>query len=112
MFIEHREEKGTYLVYPSGKIVLKHADEFGNYVRGLIDNGEVKGLIVNFANVESIDSSGIGALIGIFRSLDLKKIKMILCNVTPKIQEMFDISNLTRVMIIVTAEQEARNLVS
>ncbi len=65
-------------------------------------------LIVDMADVNYIDSSGVGTLVDIFRRLHRDKRKMILMSPSVRVCGVLEITKLDRFFTITATEQEAR----
>jgi len=65
-------------------------------VKGVITL-ETKNLFVDLAGIGFIDSTGFGALISILKSMKGQEGRMLLFNVSPEIEELMDLMQLTTV---------------
>ena len=68
----------------------------------LIETYHVKTLIFDFTNTEFMDSSGIGVLIG--RSFSGGQV--VATNLSPRVEQIFRISGLQRLITVVPSDQE------
>lgn len=69
-------------------------------------NDENKFLLFNFNEIDFIDSSGLGALISILKTLSLNQGLMALCEVKAPILNLFKITRMDQVFNISSNEQE------
>ena len=80
-----------------GRLVAESTDEVKKVVRPLLEaHGKI---IVDLGDVNYLDSSGLGALVG----LKVSAIKQGLCilefeNMTPRVMELLKLSNLTKIL--------------
>jgi anti-anti-sigma factor len=79
-----------------GRLISENADELKDLLRPLIAQGGR--IVVDLGDVNYLDSSGLGALLG----LKVSAIKSGLCilqfeNMTPRVLELLRISNLTQI---------------
>ena len=72
----------------------------------LIETYHVKTLIFDFTNTEFMDSSGIGALIGRSRNLSFSGGQVVATNLSPRVEQIFRISGLQRLITVVPSDQE------
>lgn len=94
MKISTREVEGVTIVDLSGRITL--GDETGNLrtvVRELLDKG-VKKIVLNFAGVSYIDSTGVGELVGCYTTVRSQGGEMKLMALTQKVQDLFHVTKL------------------
>jgi len=78
---------------------LSKADQFKQFVIDEIDKGERK-LIVSFKNVEYIDSSFLGALVGILKHLLPLKGQLMLSDLNGDIENLFELTRLNKIFNI------------
>jgi len=92
--ISTREAEGVTIVDLSGRITL--GDETGKLrsaVRDLLDKG-VKKIVLNFAGVSYIDSTGVGELVGCYNTVRKQGAEMKLMKLTQKVQDLFHVTKL------------------
>ena len=95
-----REVDHVTVVDIHGRIVL--GDEIGalrDTVRDLVSQGK-KRIILNLANVDYIDSSGVGELVGSFTSVRNGGGELKLLNLTPKVNDILNVTKLYTVFDI------------
>ncbi len=78
------------------RLDLHVADAFRDAMMKQIDDG-VRCLVVNMEHVQSIDSSGLGALIAVLRRLG-RDGGLSVCGLTPRVKSVFEIARLHRVI--------------
>ena len=72
----------------------------------LIETYHVKTLIFDFTNTEFMDSSGIVVLIGRSRNLSFSGGQVVATNLSPRVEQIFRISGLQRLITVVPSDQE------
>jgi anti-sigma B factor antagonist len=75
---------------------LSKADHFKQLVLEEIEKGERK-LIISFKNVEYLDSSFLGALVGILKHLLPLKGKLVLTDLNGDIENLFQLTRLDKI---------------
>ncbi len=75
---------------------LSKADHFKQLVLAEIDKGE-RDVIISFKNVEYLDSSFLGALVGILKYLLPLKGKLVLTELNIDIQHLFELTRLDKI---------------
>ena len=60
---------------------------------------------INCENLDSIDSSGLGALISISRHSAKEKIELYICELNSKVSSLFDMSNLDSYFAIMSINE-------
>lgn len=98
----------TLLVTLHGELDLVSAES----VRESIDtelekNSRIKNLVVDLAEVEFIDSSGLGMLLGRYRQVHRRGGKLVLIGPKPQVRRVLEMAGITKIMRIVATRQEA-----
>lgn len=107
MKIETRTVGDVKILDCSGRITLGEGTMVvRNTVRDLLNNDEKK-IVLNLAEVNYIDSSGIGELVSTYTTVTGKGGQLILLNLTKKIQELLAITKLLTVFRVYDDEQSA-----
>ncbi len=78
-------------------------DEYtANYTRSTLDALMAKGayskVIIDLSQLEFMDSTGVGVLIGRYKKLKGKNVNAYICNPTPTIEKIFVMSGLYQIM--------------
>lgn len=91
----------------AGNIALDGVSDVKNYIKPFLDDESVKGVVINFEKVNFIDSSGIGLIVSIFKTLQTRQAKLALCNLSKKNTEIFNMTRLDKILNIYDSEAEA-----
>ncbi len=89
-----------------GSLSVDSAQETGILIQALVDGG-LKRLILNLENVTYVDSSGIGLIIRIKKALDEARGDVVLYNVPPKVNDVFELVNLKEFVPVFYDEKKA-----
>ncbi len=90
-----------------GKITIGAGDvELRKQVEDAVNSGKTH-VLLNLAGVSHIDSSGIGEMVGCFTTLTRKGGKMKLLNLTQKINDILQVTQLITVFDVYDNETEA-----
>jgi len=109
MKIDTRTVGDVHILDCSGKITLGEGTmAVRNQVRDVLKNGGKK-IILNLADVNYIDSSGIGELVSSYTTVTNQGGKLKLLSLTKKIQELLAITKLLTVFSVYDDEQAAIN---
>ena len=107
MKIETRTVGDVRILDCSGKITLGEGTmAVRNTVRDILKNNGKK-LVLNLAEVNYIDSSGIGELVSTYSTVTSNGGQLKLLNLTKKIQELLAITKLLTVFQVFDSEQAA-----
>lgn len=90
----------------NGNLNIHNTDKLLNAFKALLAEGmRFRVIGVNCSGLESIDSSGLGALISMSRQADSIKTEFYICDISKKISSLFDISNLNKYFQIITGDE-------
>jgi len=102
-----RQVAGVTIVDISGRIVLGgESAKLRKLVCDLLDRGQ-KNILFNLADVNYIDSSGLGNMVGSFTSVRKQGGELKLLHLTTKVQDLMQITRLYTVFDIMDDEAEA-----
>ena len=73
----------------------------------LVDELGRRKILLNFGNVEFLSSAALGKLITMNRKVQAVRGKLILCNISKEIREVFEITKLDKFFKIMKEEQQA-----
>ena len=94
------ERDGVVIISLSGKIMGgPEAGQINDQINNLIDAGKIR-IIIDLKQVEWMNSSGLGILIGAITTLRNNGGKMILANVSERIENLLKITKLISVFEI------------
>ena len=102
-----REVQGVAVVDLKGKITIGSGDvQLREVINGLVEKGK-KNILINMQEVTTIDSSGIGELVGCYTSVTNKGGKLKLLHLPPKINDVLTVTQLITVFDVYESESEA-----
>lgn len=105
-----REEEGLHIIALSGEIDLACSPE----LRGVLarhSEAEHKGLIIDFSDVEYIDSSGLATLVGYVKSIEHYGGRLAIANVNDRVGTILELVRLGEVFGICPSLDAAKALI-
>ena len=109
-----KKVEGTYcikgdicIVTVNSNLDRNGAGDFKTDMNPLIENKTIKGIAINFSKVDVIDSFGIGKVLLMFKSLQKQGAKLAIYNMSHKINEIFKMTQLDKVLNLQRTEEEA-----
>jgi len=95
--ITSRQTDGVTILDLSGRIVLgAESGALRETLRGLADRGEKK-VLLNLADVNYVDSSGLGTLASGYIAIANKQGKLKLLSLTKRIRDLMELTNVLKV---------------
>ena len=102
-----KKEEGTVAVLSlKGRLDLASGSQLKEEIRKLFERN-LTSIHLNLAEVEFINSSGLGSLVSIMKEVRLVKGRLTLSNLASYVQEIFDITQLSHIFEIFQSEEEA-----
>lgn len=101
------QENDVLIIRPEGKIAPGTGDqELTQAVRASLDQGTRK-ILINFAKVTTMDSSGLGELVGCFTTVRKAQGELSFCTLNSRIFDLMRMTNLHTVFDLKDTEAEA-----
>ncbi|HXR96574.1 MAG TPA: STAS domain-containing protein [Terriglobales bacterium] len=102
-----RNVDGVTVVEANGRIILgQETNDLRESIKGLLANGTTK-IVINLANVDFIDSSGLGAMVGLYSTASARGAKIKLAAITKRFHELLMITKLLTVFDVYDNEEAA-----
>ena len=92
------KSENKWIFKPVGDLDIYTSSQFKEEVLKKL-NEEQTDIIINGESLEYVDSTGLGALISILRTMKEKENKIYIVDVKPNIRKIFDITNLDELFI-------------
>lgn len=90
--------QNKWIFKPKGDLDIYTSNEFKEEILKSFEENE-SDIIIDGENLDYIDSTGLGALISILRTVKEGEVKIYIENVKPNIRKIFDITNLDKLFI-------------
>ncbi len=104
--VETLTRPGTYLVKPRGSIDMKTAPELEQACERLLTSGEER-LLFDFAEVEYINSQGLGVLLQLQKSLSVKGGGVMVAGLSDRVKKVFETTGIHKVMNLYDRPKDA-----
>ena len=108
MEINLTEANGVAILSLKGRLDLSSGSLLKEQVKKLFED-EKTNIHLDLADVEFINSSGLGALVSLMKEIRLRKGRLTLSNLASYVQEIFDITQLSHIFEIFVSQEEAMN---
>jgi stage II sporulation protein AA (anti-sigma F factor antagonist) len=99
----------TLIVRISGDLDLVIAKEFRDTVDKILLDKSLKNLILDISEVNFIDSSGLGAILGRYKILQQRGGKMSIWGAKPSVYRILDLSGIMKIIPVLKTEELIRN---
>ncbi|MBW3565863.1 MAG: STAS domain-containing protein [Acidobacteria bacterium] len=107
MKVATRERDGVYVIAPEGKITIGSGDtQLKSSIVEALESGSNK-ILLDMGKVTTLDSSGIGELVGAYHSVTNRGGKLKLLHLPSKISDLLQVTQLITVFEVYDTEEEA-----
>lgn len=106
MEVKLKTKSGVLLVELQEEIDLFHANKLKLYFNKIFESAHRK-IVLNFQDVTYIDSSGIGALLNIFKETKKRDIRIYFTNIHGSVKKVIELTKLDDYFPILRTEEEA-----
>lgn len=93
------EEKNHWVFLPDGDLDIYTSQEFRDQVIESFEKGN-RDILIDCENLDYLDSTGLGALISVLKTVKDTDYKIYLENIKPNIRKLFSITELDKLFII------------
>jgi anti-sigma B factor antagonist len=107
LVLEYRLEQGTPVVKVGGEVDVSTCGELRSGLLAALSTEASQGLVVNLADVQFIDSTGVGVLVGIWRRIRADDGRLVLAAPSRQVRRTLDTAGLTQVLPCYELESEA-----
>ena len=91
------KEKDAKILAAKGKMDAVSAPEFENIIEEWIDKGEIN-FIIDLGELNFMSSAGLRSIIRVTKKLNLKKGKLIFCDLGSEVKKIFKISGFSSII--------------
>ncbi len=105
--VDKRED--NYLILSvKGNIVLEDTTKLKEFVEQYIEDATIEGIIINCENVKFIDSSGLGLIVSIYKTLKKLEKHFALSSLSDRTMEIFTLTKLDNILTITKDDATAK----
>lgn len=102
------KREGKHLILSvSGNIVLEDTTKLKEHIEQYIEDASISGIIINCENVKFIDSSGLGLIVSIYKTLKKMEKQFALTSLSDRTMEIFTLTKLDNILMIAPDDSAA-----
>jgi len=106
---ELEQYRNVLIVRLRGEMDHHTADAVRYKMEEALRSGSVEHVILSLKDLQFMDSSGIGVILGRYKQVRGKGGKMVVCDVNPNVHRLFELSGLFKIL---TVHDNERNAIS
>jgi len=112
MEISHTIDQGIYKLALHGHFVLDGVTKAQDNSEPYLRDANLRGMLVNFDAVETIDSSGIGLTVMFHKRLIKHNAKLVLFKMKRNVREAYSITGIDQTLTVCDTEAEALEIIN
>lgn len=98
---------GVLVVRLRGELDHHAVEPLRDEIEQSLENTHYRGLVLSFQGIDFMDSSGLGLILGRYRTLSARGGKMALCEVNTTLRKIFELSGIFKVVPVYASEPAA-----
>lgn len=107
MSVQTRYEHGVLVINLQGELDHHAVEQIRDNIESQLEQNNYQGLVMSFRNIDFMDSSGLGLILGRLRTVSQHGGQMALCEVSNPLKKLFEMSGLLKVLPVYDAEEDA-----
>jgi stage II sporulation protein AA (anti-sigma F factor antagonist) len=104
---ELERHRDLLLVRLRGEMDIHTADSVRRMLQSELDKGTTVHLLLNLGKLTFMDSSGLGVILGRYRTLQQTGGQLFICDVPPAVRRLLELSGVHKLARIFSTEEEA-----
>lgn len=100
-----------FVAKPSGILDTENTNQLYLEIKNHLDNDDIQHILINFEEVNFLNSSGLGILARILKEVRKNDKNLYLCSLIPQVTMIFQLTKMERAFKIFKDEQEFRDQV-
>lgn len=105
--IDLEVNRRTLIVRLKGELDHHSADIVRAKMEQAIERGDTNHIVLSMKELNFMDSSGLGVILGRYKQITSRGGKMVVCDVSPAIYRLFEMSGLFKILSIQENEKNA-----
>jgi stage II sporulation protein AA (anti-sigma F factor antagonist) len=102
---------GVVLVRLEGDLGHHEVEAIRDEIEQQLERTGHRGLVMSFRDIDFVDSSALGLILGRYRSIMERRGKMALCEVNETLARLFELSGLQKILTITKTVEQALQFV-
>ncbi len=112
MKIEGKTENNITVLTLEGNLAMDECGELRTEIKPYVEQEDIVGIVLNLKSVDYIDSSGIGLIVSIFKSLKQLEKKFALTSLNYRHREVLSITKLDKILTIAEDTESALKILA
>lgn len=98
---------GVLVIRLRGELDHHAVESIRDEIESELARTHYRGLVLSFRGIDFMDSSGLGLILGRYRSVAQRDGRMALCEVNPTLKKIFELSGILKIVPVHQTEEDA-----
>ncbi|WP_166239240.1 anti-sigma F factor antagonist [Paenibacillus turpanensis] len=107
LHIQLEHHRKALIVRLAGELDHHTAETVRNQIDDAIRRHDATHIILSLKELSFMDSSGLGVILGRYKAISAKGGKMVMCDVSPSVARLFEMSGLFKILSVEKSEKDA-----
>lgn len=107
MAIDTTVVDGIVVIRLKGELDHHVVEQIRNEIEAELERHRHRGLVISFSGIDFMDSSGLGLILGRYRTMTQHRGNMALCEVSPALRRLFELSGILKIIPVHASETES-----
>ncbi|MDK2835407.1 MAG: hypothetical protein PWP21_184 [Thermosediminibacterales bacterium] len=109
MKLEFKKQRRTLIVNVKGELDHHNSQKFKDEIEDQFTKRAVRNIILDLKNLNFMDSSGVGVILGRYRKVKELDGEVAVININKQVKRVFEVSGLSKIIKIYQNELDALN---
>lgn len=109
MELEFKKQRRTLIVNVKGELDHHNSQKFKDEIEDQFTKRAVRNIILDLKNLNFMDSSGVGVILGRYRKVKELDGEVAVININKQVKRVFEVSGLSKIIKIYQNELDALN---
>lgn len=100
------KDASNLIIKLKGPLDLHTAQDFKEQVKKQLSK-KINNIVLDLEIIDFIDSSGIGAILSLYKKIENKGGKIVIINMSPTLKRIFEVSGILKIIEAYTSRQQA-----
>jgi len=107
MKIKEEKANNINILQIHGNMAMEENVELKKLLQPYLEDSSIRGIVLDLKNVGFIDSSGVGLIVGVYKTLQRADKRFVLMSLSDRHREILNITQLDKILTIVEDKKNA-----
>lgn len=98
--LNYEVKEGSNIIRIDGEVIFENSNKIKEKAKNIIKENDIQSLIIDLTDTTYLDSSGIGAILSLFKFMRDRSGKLLITNPNDKVKRVFEVTKLNQILDI------------